>query len=754
LAAKLPSAEFSENSDILGICFTAHRVALMSSNDERGRLANIRLFRFGQSQIKASAVYHRRWKALGILVFYSLLALAMLSPLAADGMPDSPAQDLANHVSGIVEARNALAEGQFPIRVAPNQNNGERYPIFQFYGNLPYTAGGLLYLAAGINPYTAWKLVIFIVLVIGAVFTYRCAALMTRRRLPAMVGGVVFLTAPYLLIDIHSRFAYPEVVSFGILPCVFFYTIRSFTSRKLTYVLLSAIAWACLALSHNITFLYASVFFSLYLLTFFRFNARYFWRMFRVGVGYGVGVLLVAWYLIPQLILLPNLLISAFPADQTPYINAWLTPLTVLLAPTLVLPSPSSSSGLKIPPRFGLQIGWPILIAFGLAFFYLYRPARLVQRSRVMIARLLLFFLITFFMVWDCVNFWIYLPKLFSYIQFSYRLLMFVVLWGALLAAYALTYALRRGIRVKHTVAVVAVLVLFAVPYLSPHTPSSQVSVDNEIHRPNMGRGGANSVYILAPSAMVATTIVRHDANLADWDYNIVDSRHRLIYPGKSEISAPQKGDTLFINGQVPIEYAEPVKFTVAIDNIVLTSVLLKTGAFSLELPITTTFTSERVQIVMQTDKYLHPILRVPALPQRGMLALEIGGIRWKSALSNLDEPLLPAAEVKKMLRAGSATTYVIPNREARLVQLPVFFYPNMLQIRDNDRLISYGNLGHFVALRLPPGDHVITAHFVGVGWANILSLLAWIGVSSSFIFMVIRYYLRNRPKVIVFGRN
>ncbi|MFL5801274.1 MAG: 6-pyruvoyl-tetrahydropterin synthase-related protein [Roseiflexaceae bacterium] len=719
----------------------------MSSGDKPGQLASMRLIWRSWPLTIAGAARRPFGRAAGVLLLYGLLALAMLSPLAADAMPESPAQDLANHVSGIIEARNALAEGQFPIRVAPNQNNRERYPIFQFYGNLPYTAGGLLYLATGLNPYAVWKLVIFIVLVIGALFTYRCAALMTRRRLPAMVGGAVFLTAPYLIIDIHSRFAYPEVVSFGILPCVFFYTMRSFTSRKLAYVLLSAVAWSCLALSHNITFLYTSVFFSLYLLTFARLNMLYVWRMIRVGVGYSVGVLLVAWYLVPQLFLLPNLLISTFPAEQTPYVVAWLTPLHVLLAPTLVSPIPPSLD-LVPPPRFGLQIGWPILLAVGLTFFCLYRPARLVQRIRVMIARLLLFFLLTFFMVWNPIDFWIYLPKIFSYIQFSYRLLMFVVLWGALLAAYALAYTFRQGVHVKHMVAVVAVLVLFAVPYLTPHTPSSRVSVYNEIHTPNMGRGGANYAYVLAPSAIVATTIFHRDVNLADWDYNIVDSRHRLLYPGKGELPAPRKGDSLIISGQVPAEYKTPVKLTVVLDNTVLASVSLKTGTFKLALPITTIFTSERVQIQMQTDRYLHPVRRVPALPEPGVLMLEIGEIRWKSSVSDsIDEPLLSMAEVKKTLPAGSPTTYMIHNREARLVQLPVFFYPNMLRVRDNGRIIPYGNLGHVVALRLPPGDHVITAHFVGVEWANVLSLLAWVSILLAIILITIRYYLRNKLK-------
>src|SRR5258706_10090334 len=108
----------------------------MSSGDKPGQLASMRLIWRSWPPTIARAARHPLGKATGILLLYGLLALGMLSPLAADVMPESPAQDLADHVSGIIEARNALAEGQFPIRVAPNQNNRERYPVFQFHGNL------------------------------------------------------------------------------------------------------------------------------------------------------------------------------------------------------------------------------------------------------------------------------------------------------------------------------------------------------------------------------------------------------------------------------------------------------------------------------------------------------------------------------------------------------------------------------------------------------------------------------------------
>ena len=61
----------------------------------------------------------RRQSAAAALLLYTLLAFAMMAPLAPKALPFTGARDIGNHVSGVVEARNALAEGQFPIRVAP-----------------------------------------------------------------------------------------------------------------------------------------------------------------------------------------------------------------------------------------------------------------------------------------------------------------------------------------------------------------------------------------------------------------------------------------------------------------------------------------------------------------------------------------------------------------------------------------------------------------------------------------------------------
>src|SRR5687768_5720137 len=101
---------------------------------------------------------YRGRSVTGPLIFFALLAALMLWPLLVSGALVSSGGDLSAHISGIVEARAALAEGQLPLRIAPIANDGTRYPLFAYYGNFPYTAAGLLCHLLRIDPYSAWKI--------------------------------------------------------------------------------------------------------------------------------------------------------------------------------------------------------------------------------------------------------------------------------------------------------------------------------------------------------------------------------------------------------------------------------------------------------------------------------------------------------------------------------------------------------------------------------------------------------------------
>src|SRR5262249_9025716 len=213
--------------------------------------------------------------------------------------------------------------------------------------------------------------------------------------------------------------------------------------------------------THAITFFCASLLFCGYLLCHARLNRKYIRRMLRVGVAYALGLALTAWYVAPQVYLLKHLAGGLnFPVGK----SDWLTPLGVLLAPTVMPPVPVPTIFIWSPMQFGLQVGWPILAAAGMALDALYarRPGGAAARGTV--GRLLLLFFFTLFVVWTPFDFWKHLPNIFGFVQFSYRLLMFLVLWGALLAAFALKVYYPQGMRFEHAVVCVLVLGLFLSP--------------------------------------------------------------------------------------------------------------------------------------------------------------------------------------------------------------------------------------------------------------------------------------------------
>jgi hypothetical protein len=653
--------------------------------------------------------------AIGALLLVTVVAVAMMLPFSSDFLVESPASDLANHVSAIIEARNAFAEGQFPLRVAPNQNQQARYPLFQFYGNLPYTVGGLVYLVTDINPYWVWKLTVLFGLIIGGFFTYRCGYALTDRAKPSMVAGVVFITAPYLLSDINARFAYTETISFTLLPAVLFYSLRTFTSEKLSSMVSTAIVWSCLALSHNITFLYGSIFFGLYFLSCFALNKIYLYRIIRLGVAYTIGVLMCLWYIIPQMYLIPfiNVSIKIAPA----YDRAQYAPLYVLLSPILVL-HPEITT-----PRMSLQVGWPIIASFVIALYYLLKRAEVFKNKGSTITRLIIFFGLAFFMAWSPVDFWKYLPYVFSYVQFPYRILMFVVLWGSLLTPFALVALFKENMRVEYVIGITLVLVTIAAPFLPVHkTTKAKFSVANDIIMPNTGRGGANDIYRVSLAEIANNTPLVYNANFAQLDYGLLND-HWLRYPGKMVIPAPKEGDTLLIEGMVSEHYSSTIRLKVTMDDVLITTTSLPAGPFKLNVPLRESFDTDHVQLEMQTDRYLDPEYLVPGPPAPEKLAFQLTSLTLQPAAVRADRSLLLSTkEVLNTTRYGVSTISTIKTTQSGFVQLPVLFYPNILRVRDNGQDIPYSTIERYVAVSLPPGEHIIDIQFIGVTWANIVS--------------------------------
>ena len=539
--------------------------------------------------------------------------------------------DRYQHLSVILDARDALREGQFPPRVAPAMGGGRRYAMFQFYGNLPYGVAGALSLVPGVDAHDAWRIVTFLCVTGAGFFAYRSSLALTRQVWESVVAGVVFVAAPYLSTDFRARFAYTEAVSFCLLVFVFFFAIRAFARpRSWGAVVAGGVAWAGVALSHNITYLYGSALIGLFFLTLIGRDLRkYARRMVRVGMGYGLGLLLVLWYVVPQLQVLRYIGIAVANASTSPMATASWSPLYVLLSPMLIT-SPTARN----TPYMGIQVGWPILAAAVLAAVQLVRsgraqhpqPTGLRPPGPRLIAVLLFAFAVAMFITWSPLDFWRYVPRLFYNLQIPYRILMFVVLWGSLLAGLSLASLWRHrtgGMPARAAWPCITAVAIAAMPFQG-------------------------------------------------WGLDRLSSR------------------TVRMLEQSPIFGAA--------DDVYVT------------LP----------QLAQAFD--------VKAPP---------------------DVPRVKVEQSAMRVRRGGTAQFDLPDATRRVAQLPVLFYPHLLDVRvDGEPTDDFGHIDGQLAVDLPPGPHHLTAKVTGARWANWLSGIAWLGVACAAVVVVRRAFASRRVPI------
>lgn len=146
-----------------------------------------------------------------------LFSLGAIRPLLSPGffsMHDD------TQVGRVVSMGRALRNGQFPVRWVSDLGYGLGYPLFNFYGPLPYYVGGSLY-ALGITGLTATKLM-FGIGIVGAALVMYVVASYFLGHVGAIVASVFYLYAPYHAVQIYVRGSVGEFWVLVFLPLIFF----------------------------------------------------------------------------------------------------------------------------------------------------------------------------------------------------------------------------------------------------------------------------------------------------------------------------------------------------------------------------------------------------------------------------------------------------------------------------------------------------------------------------------------------------
>jgi len=154
--------------------------------------------------------FWRRYRALDLAAGLAVAVAfcTLFAPLLHSGFPLG--HDLPAHLTYTYLFDRALDSGQFPVRWTPGVRAGDGQPLFNFYQPGFYYLVQLVHLVVP-SLGTSMKLAVLAMWAAGATFMFRWQA--HRHWLAAALGAVVFAGAPYLLLDLNVRAAYPELVA-------------------------------------------------------------------------------------------------------------------------------------------------------------------------------------------------------------------------------------------------------------------------------------------------------------------------------------------------------------------------------------------------------------------------------------------------------------------------------------------------------------------------------------------------------------
>lgn len=374
-----------------------------------------------------------------LLLFFTFFAIALTAPLASSHYV--PAGDFMDHAKAIVLAKNALFdEHQFPIRIAADLIDNPRYPLFQFYAPFPYMISGIIFKFISIkNPFIAYKILTWLALILGGIFTYRLANLLVNNNKIALLCGVAYQFSPYWIINTTIRTDFTESIAQGFLPIVLYYSFQVFLKFNLKRFIIAIAMWSILAMTHLITYAYALAFFSICIF-FYSIYARKIKTTLLLLSGLIITqAVLSAWFLIP-IISLHSLLNFSF---GNPLEYNFLTPFANLLSLQSISPLPLPAKGELGVDYLYPAIGYPILLGIGIITYAFFTDKEFIK-AHVFIRPILITFLMVFLAVWSPINIWGFIPKIFVIFQFTYRFLTHLNWIGIILFAYALKWVFKK----------------------------------------------------------------------------------------------------------------------------------------------------------------------------------------------------------------------------------------------------------------------------------------------------------------------
>lgn len=398
------------------------------------------------------------------------------------------------HLVRLINATLNLKAGNLIPRWGPHLHFGFGYPLGDFYAPGWHIVGAFL-VAAGVPAVHVWLIVQAVAIALYPVGGYLFARLFVGRQ-PALVGAAVCLYAPFRLYEIFVQGNVSQFIAMGLIAWVLWAFGRCAMQPKVSRVVVAALLFAALIMTHHPTAAMIIPFTGLYAVFVALVAPKHGSRrgqVFSVLAAYGLGILLATTYWLPAIAEVQYVNVRS-AAEQFQLKDNFI-PLTDLLGGM----QPPDRGSLNMPFSFGIgQVSLVLAVLGGLSAL---RP-HVSRWQRVYVFGGLLVTLSCVFMVtYPSLWLWKSIPGA-SLILFPWRLLGLIAVM-LVPAAACLIEAVPKKWRSGAVFIVSAGLILTSLPLMFPIyedlpdqgaiTPAS--SLHYEITSGNLG-GVSNNEYL------------------------------------------------------------------------------------------------------------------------------------------------------------------------------------------------------------------------------------------------------------------
>lgn len=682
---------------------------------------------------------NRRSRA-SLLAILAIVSAGLLSPIGSTERITGGG-DIRNSVGLLIQAKMALKEGQFPIRIAPWEVDGLRYPVFQFYSPLTYTILGAIHCVLP-DPWLAMKAGIFLALLAGGWFFFALALDLTASVTVSLVAAVVYIGSPILLLSLYALGSIAQAFAICLIPACLRSVLRFHQAPCARSLLIGALTVCCLVLAHLITGL---LFIGSILLLCLPGAFLSSWQrllLLRTALVVMAALFLLAYQLLPLGLLGESAVMRNFDRPVRTLFAQGLRYQYVSLPSVLAAASvPQRPGGIVGAPGFHPAVGFPVLFGVFLLVHRLLRRADREWIHRGLAISVLIAWCALFFAAWSPVNFWPYLPRATHVVQFPYRILSQVHWLGVL----ALTLGLARWLKDSDdgnplpACTGIGAALLFAATYL--FVPALSYTKQAVIKSPSVGAIAAAAYLEEVPLDL----LVHSDGQEIPLTYEGRWMKLETDFSIPRSLISSEPAAVLRLAGSLSNEreFATAAKPPMGIRLVSRTRTVaahvIAARDFVWEVPlreIAKAFGPAEASIPLRyvLEKRLIPHELNPRNADRRILGIQPAAV----TLQNVSERAVEVSAARPDCRTvRNITSCDITLAGDRTVQIPVIYYRRLLEARVNGRPTSYsamtaggsrGIAAALTAVALKNGKSHVEVEFVGSrlgNWISVLSLAA-----------------------------